>query len=177
MGDFPGHRTGPGTKGAERCEAPPNREPRTPSSGFNDYMTHALLYHSIATAPLSDLELRALGVRSSQRNARHRITGLLLHGQHAHVPGATGAFVQWIEGPRADVRSLFESIADDPRHTDIETLAEGSLRELTGRDDRLFPGWNMETEAISELPATLEGFLQYVRDRREEGAGRWKRAA
>ena len=138
-------------------------------------MTHALLYRSIATAPLGDLELRALTVRAAQRNARAGITGLLLHGQHAHVPDAPGAFVQWIEGPRDTIQRLFVSISDDPRHDGIEVLGEGPVSALAERSDPLFPAWGMETESIAELPATLAGFLAYVHGRRESGD--WRRAA
>ena len=138
---------------------------------------HALLYRSLATRPMADLELRALGARAAQRNARQGITGLLLHGQLEHVTGLPGAFVQWLEGPEDAVRDLFESIREDARHDEIEVVAEGPVAELSERAERLFPEWSMETEVISELPATLPGFLRYVRERRAEGEGRWALAA
>jgi hypothetical protein len=116
-------------------------------------------------------------VRSSQQNAPREITGLLLHGQHTYVPGAPGAFVQWLEGPEDTIRALHASICRDERHTEIETLAEGPVRDLAGQTGRLFPEWEMDVQSISELPATLSGFLCYVRDRRAEATDRWALAA
>lgn len=139
--------------------------------------TYALLYRSLATSPMADLELRALGIRSAERNAREGITGLLLHGEHRHLPGIPGAFVQWIEGPEEAVRILYARIRQDSRHADIETIAEGRSRDLASGAPRLFPGWDLEVESIVDLPATLPGFLAYVRERREEGTGRWSLAA
>ena len=138
---------------------------------------YALLYRSLATTPFSDLELRALSTRAAQRNARGEITGLLLHGQMEHVPGLPGAFVQWIEGPEAAVRTLYTSIQLDPRHHQLEVLSEGPALRSAARAGRLFPDWAMEFESISDLPATLSGFLRYVRRKRAGAEGLWRRAA
>ncbi|HIL58263.1 MAG TPA: BLUF domain-containing protein [Rhodothermales bacterium] len=140
-------------------------------------MIYTLLYHSVATAPLSDLEVRALVVRSSQRNALRGITGLLLYGRHQHVPTAPGAFVQWIEGPEAAVRDLYSRIQADPRHMDVECLASGPVAETSRQPGRLFPSWHMESETMVDLPATLEGFQRYVREQRSAGEGPWAAAA
>jgi hypothetical protein len=86
------------------------------------------------------------------------------------LPSVAGEFVQWIEGPKEAVESLFASIQDDPRHTDVEILARGSSASLCGRaqtapvdtDGRLFPSWSMGLVRLAELPATLSGFLGFV---------------
>ena len=127
-------------------------------------MPYALLYRSVSTYPIGTLGMQALSVRSAQRNREAGITGLLLHGLHTQVEGVPGAFVQWIEGPEDEVRELFHSIESDDRHSGIEILASGSVQGLTG-GGRLFPDWGMRTEAISDLPASLEGFLAHVRQR------------
>ena len=134
---------------------------------------YAILYRSLASRPMGDLGLRALAVRSAQRNARAGITGLLLHGTHSHLPGVPGAFVQWLEGPREEVEALLTRIEADDRHRDLEVLA--SSERLAGQAGRLFPAWDLGVESMGELPATLEGFLGYVR--RQEQSGAWSLAA
>lgn len=134
--------------------------------------SYALLYRSIATHAIGDLSMRALSVRSAQRNARAGITGLLLHGIHSHVPEAPGAFLQWLEGPEDEVRELFHRIEADDRHRDVEVLASG--RDLAGRMGTLFPDWDLGVEFMADLPATLQGFLAYV-ERQRQGA--WAQAA
>ncbi|OZC01725.1 BLUF domain-containing protein [Rubricoccus marinus] len=138
-------------------------------------MLYALLYRSVATHPVGELSLRALTVRAAQRNKELGVTGVLLHGVHEHLPEIPGAFLQWIEGPEEAVRKLFESISDDPRHQNVETIAEGPLAKLAGTNQRLFPDWDMEAGTIGELPATLAGFLTYVR--RQKRGGGWALAA
>ena len=127
--------------------------------------TYAILYRSLVSRPLGELELRALGVRASQRNARSGISSLLVHGQHEHT-AALGAFVQWLEGPEREVRDLFASISEDVRHHGIEVIAEGPADELTERPAPLLSGWDLDVCSISALPATLPGFLRFVRNRR-----------
>ncbi len=126
-------------------------------------MLHAILYRSVATHAFGDLSLRALTVRAAQRNRARGVTGVLLHGTHSHVDDIPGAFLQWLEGPEEAVRGLFESIAEDPRHQNVDIVAEGSLLDLAGTKRRLFPDWDMSEETIGAVPATLAGFLAYIR--------------
>ena len=90
--------------------------------------------------------LRELLETSRENNQRAGLTGLLLHRDDS--------FFQILEGDKAAVRSLFEKIAADPRHTRIEVVAEGPIRarefsdwqmafiELDGQDLSALPGYS-----------------------------------
>ena len=134
--------------------------------------THAVLYRSTEAASLTGGDLLEIVENAQDANARRKITGLMLHGRMTFVAGVPGMFVQWIEGEKAAVQDLYAAIQDDDRHTNIETLAEGAVHELTGRH-RLFPFWSMRMESLANLPSTLPGFLRYV----DASQARWKRAA
>jgi hypothetical protein len=125
--------------------------------------TYALLYQSRATRGLDASGLRAILETAVVRNEALDVTGLLLYGEMANFPGIPGLFVQWLEGPEAAVRSLYERICADPRHVDVVTVAEGPAEAFTGTDGRLFPAWAMAVKRLSDVPATLHGFLEYAR--------------
>lgn len=124
---------------------------------------YVLLYQSRAARGIDSSDLRDILETAVARNAEHGVTGLLLYGEIALLPDIPGMFVQWIEGPEAAVRSLFGSIERDPRHTEIEMLADGPARAVTGADARLFPAWAMAVKCLADVPATLAGFLHYAR--------------
>lgn len=63
------------------------------------------------------------------RNAHNNITGLLLYQQ--------GFFLQYLEGPPDQVRTVFARIGQDHRHEDVELISEEVLME------RRFPHWTM----------------------------------
>lgn len=124
---------------------------------------YAVLYQSRAARGLDASDLRDILETAVVRNAAHDVTGLLVYGEMAKLPGVPGLFVQWLEGPEASVRALYERIAGDPRHADVETVAEGPTEAFTGTDARLFPAWAMAVKRLSDVPATLHGFLEYAR--------------
>jgi hypothetical protein len=101
-----------------------------------------LMYRSRDLVPPEDRadELGDLFAKSRSDNKKRDITGALL------VSGE--AFVQVLEGEEASVRSLFTTIVKDPRHDQVELLAEGHA----GR--RTFEHWSMGevTLADSALP-------------------------
>lgn len=124
---------------------------------------HVLLYQSRAAHGITALALRDLLETAVRRNAADGVTGLLVYGEMAMLPGIPGLFVQWLEGPEVAVRALYDRIRRDPRHTEIEMLADGTSRALTGADARLFPTWAMSVKRLADVPATLQGFLDYAR--------------
>lgn len=126
---------------------------------MNEY---ALLYRSTATRALLAADLNDIAATATTRNAQLGVTGLLLHGSLAILPDIPGGFMQWLEGPETAVLDLFRSIEADPRHTDVETVAEGPIGTLVGQDERLFPGWSMRLVSLAELPIGLRGFLDTV---------------
>ncbi len=130
---------------------------------------HALLYRSRARPGLLASDLNDIIETAEVRNRSLDVTGLLLYGQLDAVPGAPGEFVQWIEGDEGPVEALYAEISGDGRHFDIEVLARGPLGDLARGarldlvGDRLFPSWSMGLVRLSELPATLSGFLEFAR--------------
>jgi hypothetical protein len=125
---------------------------------------YALLYRSLAAGRLSLADLDTLAAESALANARRDVTGLLLYAEPQFGAATTpGLFVQWVEGPEVGVRTLFASIRRDSRHSAVEVVAEGPAADLTGRPDRLFPGWSMGHERVGDVPVRLDRFLAYRR--------------
>ncbi len=96
----------------------------------------SLVYASTAASDFDDAALAALLQQARRANAARGITGLLLY--------RGGRFVQFLEGPEREVRSLYATIAADPRHSHVHTLNEG--RPAT----RQFADWTMGYEPVRE---------------------------
>ena len=94
--------------------------------------TYRLIYAS-HIAPVCQDDLKAgltdIITRSIVKNRAARVTGLMI--------AYKGWFVQALEGPRAAVEALFETIAADPRHHHALPLSQGEV------EARLFEQWNM----------------------------------
>ncbi|MGI4736144.1 MAG: BLUF domain-containing protein [Janthinobacterium lividum] len=91
--------------------------------------TYHVLYRSRATQSPTETDLQALLEQSRTYNAAQQITGLLLYSD--------GQFVQVVEGPEAEVRSLYARIQADPRHTQVVTVSDGPGPQ------RWFGDWHM----------------------------------
>jgi hypothetical protein len=82
---------------------------------------------STANEPMSDRRLAEMLGRARSRNPGANVTGMLLHvGRN---------YCQALEGPRADMRGIFEDIAAGSRHRDVHVVLE------TDGGTRDFPGW------------------------------------
>lgn len=88
-----------------------------------------LLYASTAVERLSDEQLEDLLKVSRQNNAAVSVSGMLLYFD--------GSFIQYIEGEKSDVLTLFERISADPRHFGLFVLDQGEL------DAKALPDWKM----------------------------------
>ncbi|OGX88672.1 BLUF domain-containing protein [Hymenobacter glacialis] len=112
-----------------------------------DQSIYQIFYHSRATQPPSEQELRALLEQSERRNARHRITGLLLY--------SAGRYVQVLEGAQHEVEALYTRIRCDPRHQQVVTVSEGPSPK------RLFADWNMGFGSVAapEVDRVLDAVL------------------
>lgn len=78
---------------------------------------------------------------SQRNNLEAGLTGALIYDNKS--------FLQWLEGGAAEIRAVFERIANDPRHSNVKLL---SVRIL---ENRLFPNWTM-TAAVAQ-DQTLRG--------------------
>lgn len=84
-----------------------------------------IVYVSAATHPMSEDALAALLAQARENNARHGITGVLLYHD--------GNFMQLLQGPAGDVRTIYSAIECDPRHHMVIPIVDetGLPREFT----------------------------------------------
>ena len=101
-----------------------------------------LMYASRAVPTLDQDELVAILRQSRQNNPVHGITGVLCCSDDAYL--------QVLEGGRTAVNRLYNRIAADPRHRDVELLSYQQIGE------RHFAGWSMGQVNVARLnPALL----------------------
>ncbi|MGN6152059.1 MAG: BLUF domain-containing protein [Lysobacteraceae bacterium] len=98
-----------------------------------------LVYSSRQVFPFEGLGLVSLLAEARAYNARHQITGVLLH--------ANGMFVQCLEGPSEAVNALYQRILLDPRHADIVLLQSVPLSQ------RHFGDWWMGCARVEDFEA------------------------
>lgn len=89
-----------------------------------------IVYHSKARVEFSELDLLYLLAGSRARNRAEGVTGVLVYDR--------GAFFQWIEGPNLPLQRIWNSVRQDPRHHDLQVLADTSIPV------RLFHDWHMQ---------------------------------
>src|SRR5512139_2138456 len=101
-----------------------------------------LLYASRAVPAVDHEALIAILKKSKANNLTLGVTGVLCFSE--------GIFLQVLEGGRGPVNRLYNRIAGDSRHTDVELLCYEEIGE------RRFAGWSMGQVDMSRLnPALL----------------------
>jgi hypothetical protein len=101
-----------------------------------------LMYASRAVPAVDAEELQTLLRQCRTNNPKHGVTGVLCF--------ADRVFLQVLEGSRPSVNRLYQRIAADTRHNDVELL---SYQEI---DERRFAGWSMGQVQMAGLnPALL----------------------
>ena len=101
-----------------------------------------LMYASRAVPTVDQEALVAILRKSKANNPALGVTGVLCFSE--------GIFLQALEGGRSAVNQLYNRIASDPRHTNVELLNYAEIGE------RRFAGWSMGQVNISRLnPALL----------------------
>jgi hypothetical protein len=96
-----------------------------------------LMYASRAVTTIDQEELVAILRKSKANNPAVGVTGVLCLGE--------GIFLQVLEGGRSAVNKLYNRIASDSRHTDVELLCYEEIGE------RRFAGWSMGQVNMSRL--------------------------
>lgn len=99
-------------------------------------MIYQLVYSSSATQDFWPDDLFQLVEIARKKNALRSVTGMLLFRE--------GQFLQLLEGPEREVKSVFELVKRDPRHKDIKVLLSETVSE------RQFPDWTMGFERLDE---------------------------
>jgi len=101
-----------------------------------------LVYASRAVEAIDQAELMAILKKSKANNPALGITGVLCFSE--------GIYLQALEGGRSAVNKLYNRIAADTRHTDVELLSYEEIGE------RRFAGWSMGQVNLARLnPALL----------------------
>jgi len=101
-----------------------------------------LMYASRAVPAVDHEELIAILRKSKANNPAVGVTGVLCF--------SGGIFLQVLEGGRSAVNKLYNRIASDSRHTNVELLVYEEIGE------RRFAGWSMGQVNMSRLnPALL----------------------
>ena len=100
-----------------------------------------LMYASRALPSVNQDELISILRKSKANNPGAGITGVLCFSQ--------GIFLQVLEGGRSAVNQLYNRVAADPRHTDVEVM----IYEEIGQ--RNFAGWSMGQVNMARLNPAL----------------------
>ena len=100
-----------------------------------------LMYASRAVPALDQEELVTILRQSKANNPAHGITGVLCFSE--------GIFLQVLEGGRSAVNQLYNRIATDARHTQVELMVYEEIGE------RRFAGWSMGQVNLSRLNPAL----------------------
>ena len=101
-----------------------------------------LMYASRAVPAVDQEELLSILRKSKSNNPGVGITGVLCFSE--------GIFLQVLEGGRSAVNQLYNRIAADTRHTQVELLSYDEIGE------RRFAGWSMGQVNMARLnPALL----------------------
>jgi len=100
-----------------------------------------LMYASRAVPSVDQDELVAIVRKSKANNGPDGITGVLCFSE--------GIFLQVLEGGRSPVNRLYNRIATDSRHTQIELMRYEEIGE------RRFAGWSMGQVNMSRLNPSL----------------------
>ena len=98
-----------------------------------------LMYASRAAATVDQEQLVAILRKSQAKNSALGITGVLC------LCRTEGIFMQALEGGRSAVNQLYNRIATDPRHTQVELLCYEEISE------RRFAGWAMGQVNMARL--------------------------
>ena len=120
-----------------------------------------LTYVSRAATEITAIELLAILAASRSHNRDAEITGMLVFGN--------GTFLQTLEGDSEAVEHLFEKIARDPRHADLDVLRR---REI---GSRRYSEWSMgfvrltdhrlkEVDGVVDFTARDFGIGEIARD-------------
>jgi len=92
-------------------------------------MFKRITYVSRFAQPLTAADIEELGTAAGEKNRRLGVTGVLM--------ASGGLFYQIIEGEPDAVESLYRTIVEDDRHSDVLLLRSEEVA------DRMFPNWSM----------------------------------
>ncbi len=92
-------------------------------------MPYHLTYRSIAIPEITVEQIEDILKTARSFNSKNDVSGCLVFSK--------GYFIQLLEGAKASIKELMDSIDADKRHTNIDILSEGETEE------RIFETWDM----------------------------------
>ena len=114
-------------------------------------MLAELLYTSAATSDMTSEALIDLLETSRRNNARNQITGMLVYHERS--------FLQLLEGEEEAIMRLYQTILEDPRHTQSRILWKGPIAE------RSYGEWTMAFKNLGDVdPTQLEGYSRFLEE-------------
>jgi hypothetical protein len=106
-----------------------------------------LMYASRPAEPITPALIESILAQSRRNNTEAGVTGVLCHG--------TDAFMQVLEGGRAEVNAIYNAIVRDPRHRDVTLICCEEIAQ------RRFSNWTMGRVNLSRVNASI--LLKYGR--------------
>lgn len=104
----------------------------------------SIVYTSTQTRPITDTELAQILAVGREKNSALGVTGILAHkGDNC---------LGILEGDDEVVRSRFEQVRIDPRHTSVRVLLDEPIQQ------RAFPDWSMAFQPLDPLMRQVPGF-------------------
>jgi hypothetical protein len=100
-----------------------------------------LMYASRAVSTVNQEALQVILRQCKARNPTAGITGVLCYSE--------GLYLQVLEGGRSAVNALYNRIAADPRHSQVELMSYCEIGE------RRFAGWSMGQVNLARLNPSL----------------------
>ena len=119
----------------------------------------SIVYTSTQTRPITDTELAQILAVGREKNTALGVTGILAHkGDNC---------LGILEGDDEVVRTRFEQIRIDPRHTNVRVLFNEQIQQ------RSFPDWSMAFQPLEPLMQHVPGFSDLFTDDRplDQAAG------
>jgi hypothetical protein len=105
-------------------------------------MYFSILYTSKAAKLMTDEDLLSILQESRSWNNDHNLTGMLLYVEGQFLERKEGKFMQVLEGPKFEVRTIYEKIKNDNRHRNVILLNEMTIEK------RNFEKWLMGFESV-----------------------------
>ena len=97
---------------------------------------YQLVYTSRRKPDCSEEEISKILASCRKNNPLKKITGVLLYSEKM--------FIQYLEGDRKEIMSLYDAIKEDSRHERSVLISCGPLKE------RAFPNWHMGSKTLTE---------------------------
>lgn len=105
-------------------------------------MLYEIIYCSMASANITENDIKDILETSRKYNELHEITGCLLFYDNQ--------FLQLLEGPRENLEILEHKIQADPRHYNMDVMERGYIKR------RMYPNWTMAFNDDEYMPYSPE---------------------